>query len=145
MYRTILVLISILLLVLSVSSNNLPTIRQTANGPVEGIEKLSSLGQKYYSFRGIPYAEAPITGTDPYTGEQVDRRFKAPVALKRRWIDALKVHDFDKICAQNEIKQGIPVDLSKMGEDCLFLNVNVPGMNKFNQGSILYIQILLFT
>lgn len=52
------------------------TIRQTDNGPVEGIEQMSSLGQKYYAFRGVPFAEAPITGRDPYTGEQVDRRFK---------------------------------------------------------------------
>lgn len=49
------------------------TIRQTDNGPVEGIEQTSSLGQKYYAFRGVPFAEAPITGRDPYTGEQVDR------------------------------------------------------------------------
>lgn len=55
---------------------NLPTIRQTLNGPVEGVEQMSLLGQKYYAFRGIPFAEPPITGTDPYTGEQVNRRFK---------------------------------------------------------------------
>lgn len=54
----------------------LPTVRQTNNGPVEGIEILSSLGQKYYAFKGIPYAEPPITGIDPYTSEKVDRRFK---------------------------------------------------------------------
>lgn len=53
-----------------------PLIRITANGPVEGIERTSSLGQTYYSFRGIPFAEPPITYTDPYTGEVVDRRFK---------------------------------------------------------------------
>lgn len=53
-----------------------PIIRQTANGPVEGTEQISSLGQRYYSFKGIPFAEPPITGVDPYTGQQVDRRFK---------------------------------------------------------------------
>lgn len=53
-----------------------PTIRQTPNGPVEGIEQISALNQKYYSFRGVPYAEPPVTGIDPYTGEKVDRRFK---------------------------------------------------------------------
>lgn len=51
-------------------------IRQTANGPVEGIERMSVLGRKYYAFRGVPYAEPPITGPDRYTGEEVDRRFK---------------------------------------------------------------------
>lgn len=63
------------LFVLSVQCNHL-LVRQTANGPVEGIEQTSSLGQKYYSFKGIPFAEPPITGEDPYTGEKVDRRFK---------------------------------------------------------------------
>lgn len=53
-----------------------PTIRQTSHGPVEGIEETTVFGQKYYAFRGIPYAAPPITGSDPYTGEQVDRRFK---------------------------------------------------------------------
>lgn len=53
-----------------------PTIRQTLNGPVEGLVQTSILGQIYYAFRGVPYAEAPITGIDPYTEKQVDRRFK---------------------------------------------------------------------
>lgn len=51
-------------------------VRQTLNGPVEGVELTTSLGQKYHSFRGIPFAEPPITGIDPYTGAKVDRRFK---------------------------------------------------------------------
>lgn len=53
-----------------------PLVRETINGPVEGIEKLSSLGQTYYSFKGIPFAEPPITGKNPHTGEMVDLRFK---------------------------------------------------------------------
>lgn len=40
------------------------------------MEEISSLGQTYYAFRGVPFAEPPITGVDPYTGEYVDRRFK---------------------------------------------------------------------
>lgn len=52
------------------------TIRQTSNGPVEGIVQTSELGQRYYAFRGVPFAESPITGIDRYTGEHVDRRFK---------------------------------------------------------------------
>lgn len=52
------------------------TIRQTTHGPVEGIEETSVFGQKYYAFRGIPYAAPPITGIDPYTNQKVDRRFK---------------------------------------------------------------------
>lgn len=57
-------------------NDHLSTLRQTLNGPVEGVEEISSLGQKYYAFRGVPFAEPPITGIDPYTGEYVDRRFK---------------------------------------------------------------------
>lgn len=53
-----------------------PFVRETNNGPVESIEQISSLRQKYYAFRGISFAEPPITGVDPYTGEKVDRRFK---------------------------------------------------------------------
>lgn len=60
----------------SESQNDLLTLRQTTNGLVEGIILTTSLGQKYYAFRGIPFAELPIAGLDPYTGEYVDRRFK---------------------------------------------------------------------
>lgn len=67
--------ISILLIALSVCCDS-SLLRQTQNGPVQGVERTSVLGQKYYAFEGIPYAEPPITGTDPYTGEKVDRRFK---------------------------------------------------------------------
>lgn len=51
-------------------------IRQTNNGPVEGMIQSGIFGKKFYAFRGIPYAETPITGIDPNTGEKVDRRFK---------------------------------------------------------------------
>lgn len=64
MYDLVYVLLSLALMVLVKSES--PTIRQTANGPVEGIEETSSLGQKYYAFRGVPYAEPPIS----------ERRFK---------------------------------------------------------------------
>lgn len=69
------VIFSLLLLALSVHCES-PLIRQTTNGPIEGFEQTSSLGQKYYAFKGVPFAEPPITGRDPYTGEIVDRRFK---------------------------------------------------------------------
>lgn len=53
-----------------------PTIRQTGNGPVEGVEMTTSFGEIFYAFKSIPYAKPPITGKDPNTGEMVDRRFK---------------------------------------------------------------------
>lgn len=78
MARLIFELLSIFLLALGLYCQPLPppTFRQTRNGPVEGTEQISSLGQKYYAFRGIPFAESPITGWDAYNGQQVDRRFK---------------------------------------------------------------------
>lgn len=76
MCQSILRWLSVLVSVLSVSCNDSPTIRQTTYGPIEGLERTSSLGQKYYSFLGIPFAEPPITGIDLHTGEEVDRRFK---------------------------------------------------------------------
>lgn len=75
MYKLAFVLVLHLLLTLRISGEKL-LVRQTANGPLEGIDEISSLGQSYYAFKGIPFAEPPITGTDPYTGKRVDRRFK---------------------------------------------------------------------
>lgn len=75
MKESMCILLSLIFLVINVYCAP-PTVRQTNHGSVEGIEQTSSLGQKYYAFRGIPFAEAPITGKDPYTGEEVDRRFK---------------------------------------------------------------------
>lgn len=62
------------------------TIRQTTNGPVEGVVLTSILSQKYYAFMGIPYAEPPITGMDPHTGQIVDRRFKVSIET---WLQLL--------------------------------------------------------
>lgn len=51
-------------------------VRQTVNGPVQGIEMVTSFGEIFYAFKSIPYAKTPITGIDPHTGEMADRRFK---------------------------------------------------------------------
>lgn len=53
-----------------------PLLRQTVNGPVEGVEMNTTFGLIFYAFKSIPYASPPITGRDPYTGKMVDRRFK---------------------------------------------------------------------
>lgn len=139
--------------IINVLCNSSPIIRQTLNGPVEGIEQTSLLDQKYYAFRGIPFAEPPITGKDPYTGEQVDRRFKvrkmiidifvqisiqyktiknlyiyfqAPEPLNRKWTETLKVHDFADSCMSAEVPN--PNSLNQtFSENCLYLNVYVPG------------------
>ena len=84
MHKFLCELIPILLLCISIVHCDPFIVRQTNNGPVEGVEQTSIFGKKYYSFRGIPYAEAPITGIDPYTGETVDRRFKVSARMKAR-------------------------------------------------------------
>ncbi|KAG4071890.1 hypothetical protein HA402_006051 [Bradysia odoriphaga] len=101
-----------------------PLVRITSNGPVEGIEQTSSLGQSYYSFRGIPFAEPPITGKNPYTGKEVDLRFKAPAPLNRTWTENLKAHNFGGFCIPSHI--GNITDHSTTSEDCLFVNIYVP-------------------
>lgn len=81
MSRSVFGFISVLLLISIVyyHSCNSSTVRQTRNGPIEGLEEISVLGKKYYSFRRVPYAEIPITGNDPHTGAEVDRRFKVKI------------------------------------------------------------------
>lgn len=72
-----LVLLTLLLTVQYVRCALRPVVRQTVNGPVEGVEVTSQLlSTKAYLFASIPYAKPPITGRDPQTGEMVDRRFK---------------------------------------------------------------------
>lgn len=66
---------TLLIMILNVYCDPM-TVKQTTAGPVEGILQTSSLGQQYIAFRGIPFASAPITGLDPFSGEEVDRRFK---------------------------------------------------------------------
>lgn len=86
-------LISVLLLISIVHSDS-SAIRQTQNGPVEGLEEISVLGKKYYSFRGVPYAEVPITGIDPYTGAEVDRRFKVKERILQFFMNFVIFHIF---------------------------------------------------
>ncbi|XP_031627086.1 esterase B1-like [Contarinia nasturtii] len=100
-----------------------PTIRQTKNGPVEGVEQSTLFGKTYYAFKGVPYAEAPITGKDPYSGAEVDRRFKSPEPLTRKWTEPLKVHNYSDGCAPSSTFMPTPTTKS---ENCLFLNVYVP-------------------
>lgn len=47
-----LVCIPLSLLVLSVKCDSM-IVKQSKSGPIEGIERTSSLGQQYYAFRGV--------------------------------------------------------------------------------------------
>ncbi|CAD0201646.1 unnamed protein product [Chrysodeixis includens] len=67
-------------------------------------------GGKYYSFKGIPYAQPP-------TG---DLRFKAPQPPKP-WQGVRSAKEFGPICYQFSYTNH---NLHNMSEDCLYLNVN---------------------
>ncbi|XP_031623525.1 esterase B1-like [Contarinia nasturtii] len=111
-------------------------MKQTNNGPVEGIEQTGFLGRKYYAFRGVPYAEIPITGIDPYTGAEVDRRFKPTVPLTRRWTEALKVYEYADGCITST--KFLP-KITKTSENCLFLNIYVPDGGSEKKTVMVYI------
>lgn len=111
MYRLYYLVILLILLFARNVSCNLPTIRQTQNGPVEGIKLVSSLRQSYYAFKGIPFAEPPITGTDPYTKQKVDRRFK--VQFYRKVIHLLGMRNYKYYFALRHPNHSSVVGLSQ--------------------------------
>nr|AHJ81321.1 carboxylesterase [Locusta migratoria] len=82
---------------------------QTEAGTLRGAVRDTLAGTRYYSFRGIPYAEPPL-------GEL---RFQAPVP-KSPWKGVRKALFFGNICPQR--KGSIPIG----NEDCLYLNVFSP-------------------
>lgn len=72
----IFVIICILLVFFFFKYQYSPRVIQTTHGPVQSVKYVTVFEQECHGFYGIPYAAPPITGIDPYTGEQVDRRFK---------------------------------------------------------------------
>ncbi|XP_047515801.1 para-nitrobenzyl esterase-like [Pieris napi] len=82
-----------------------PTVRVT-QGLLRGTTQRIYSGSLYYSFKGIPYAEAPI-GND---------RFKAPLP-PQTWEGIREAAEHGPVCSQLNITQ--PVG----SEQCLFLNV----------------------
>lgn len=87
---------------------------QVADGPVWGFRGVSYDNRSYVAFEGIPYAMPPI-------GE---RRFLAPVKPVP-WTDVLHANN-TYICTQL-----LPIQILGDGavgqEDCLYINVYVPG------------------
>ncbi|XP_055312128.1 esterase B1-like [Sitodiplosis mosellana] len=143
MYKVLCKFMLILPLLISiVHCDDPPTVRKTNNGPVKGIEQTSFFGTKYYSFRGIPYAEAPITGVDPYIGVYVDRRFKPPQPLERKWYTPLKVQNFEDGCIASLI---IMPKSGRTSENCLFLNIYVPAGGAMRKTVLIFIYGGAFT
>lgn len=79
---------------------------QIEDGSIEGTTLTTRLGEEFYAFRNVPFAEPPVG----------DLRFKAPVA-KRPWSGVLNCTAYGFICMQ-ENGWGMA-----MSEDCLTLNV----------------------
>ncbi|RZC36248.1 COesterase and/or Abhydrolase 3 domain containing protein, partial [Asbolus verrucosus] len=86
------------------------------NGLVRGREDTTvGFNLTYFAYQGIPYAEPP-------TG---DLRFEPPVP-KRNWEGVLDATKDGNICVQSS-------DPVLGSEDCLFINVYVPKLSKFNK------------
>ncbi|KZC04930.1 Cholinesterase [Dufourea novaeangliae] len=90
-------------------------IVQTKSGPVQGsVWKTPWHNVKYFSFRGVPYAQPPIG----------DLRFKPPVPIDP-WTNVLDARKERSVCPQ------LSGDSYVGNEDCLYLNVHTP-VTKFD-------------
>ncbi|CAH2107813.1 unnamed protein product [Euphydryas editha] len=87
-------------------SNPVVAVRE---GKIRGVVKNLLDGSKYYSFKGVPYAQPPV-------GKQ---RFKAPLPLKpfNGILDAI---EHGPVCPQ---KNFISQERMEGNENCLFLNI----------------------
>lgn len=86
-------------------------IVNTTYGPVNGSVISLSTNKTVITYLGIPFAKA--------------ERFEYPVPPDK-WTSTLQANKTDKICPQPSLP-GQPSRLSLMSEDCLLLNVYVPG------------------
>ncbi|CAK1585711.1 unnamed protein product [Parnassius mnemosyne] len=85
---------------------------RVSEGVLEGEFVENDIGGKYYSFKGIPYAEPPVG----------DLRFKAPQSAKS-WKGVRSAKEFGSSCTQYDLFTDKIIDGS---EDCLYLNVYSP-------------------
>jgi len=92
----------------------------TLTGSLSGQKQETSAGTKYYTFLGIPYAEAPVGKL----------RFRDPVA-KTPWDGVLNATDFSKECLQKTFSPDLDTPTTLVGsEDCLYLNIATPSLPK---------------
>nr|QEA03475.1 carboxylesterase [Plodia interpunctella] len=84
-------------------------------GILEGELVNNEYGGKFYSFKGIPYADPPVG----------DLRFKAPQPPKP-WNGIRSANEFGPVCYQIDFA----INSNPIGsEDCLYLNVYTPELN----------------
>ena len=84
------------------------TVVNTTYGPVNGSVISLTTNKTVIAYRGIPFAKA--------------ERFEDPVP-PNKWSSILQANRIDKICPGLVLPQNVPL----MSEDCLQLNVYVPG------------------
>ena len=84
----------------------------TTYGPVNGSVMSLSTNRTVITYLGIPFAKA--------------ERFEYPVPPDK-WTSTLQANKTDKICPQPTLLGMPPGRLSLISEDCLLLNVYVPG------------------
>ena len=85
-----------------------PAIVNTTYGPVNGSVISLSTSKTVIAYLGIPFAKA--------------ERFEYPVPPDK-WTSTLQANKIDKICPQPSLPSRLPL----LTEDCLQLNVYVPG------------------
>lgn len=83
-------------------------IVETKYGPVRGIKRISSMGDRFYGFQGIPYAKPPLN----------ELRFRAPQEPEP-WISVRGALKQSSPCFSSNPKTGEITG----SEDCLHLNV----------------------
>ena len=108
------------------SDHSAPVFANTRLGVIEGIEISRHMGKTVAAFYGIPYAEPPIGYL----------RFKKPIP-KRGWgNNVLKAKTQPPACYQLDLSESDAkteraaakkLQTTPQSEDCLFLNVFVPG------------------
>uniref|UniRef100_A0A1B0G120 Carboxylic ester hydrolase n=1 Tax=Glossina morsitans morsitans TaxID=37546 RepID=A0A1B0G120_GLOMM len=82
-------------------------------GKIKGLEMTSRLGEKFWSFRGIPYAQPPIG----------DLRFQPPQPYNAWKPQVYDATSDGPICPQ------LTTETSEISEDCLRLNVYTKNLN----------------
>uniref|UniRef100_A0A4D5RAP0 Carboxylic ester hydrolase n=1 Tax=Scolopendra viridis TaxID=118503 RepID=A0A4D5RAP0_SCOVI len=90
------------------------------NGLVRGEKRMGEMGNAFFSFRGIPFAEPPVGNL----------RFRPPVP-KRPWKEEIDATKEAPACPQKNF-----IIKKHLGqEDCLYLNVYTPMIPENNDGT----------
>jgi len=97
--------------------DSMDPIVSTWSGKVAGQVEETSVGNMYYKFLGVPYAEPPIGKL----------RFKDPVA-KAAWNGIINATKFSEKCLQKPLFDESQESPLLGSEDCLFLNIYTPSL-----------------